>query len=271
MIKENIAFIGGGNMATSMIGGLIDRVLPATQLSVTDIDAKKQQALSERYNIQTHRNNTATTQWADIIILAVKPNQMATVIAEIAPILQPQQLLISIAAGLRLSTLKTWGLTNNPIIRVMPNIAASVRASINVMVANPHVSSAQQEIASELTNSIGSALWLTDEDMLDAVTAISGSGPAYFFMLMEAMEDTAKQLGLSAEVANRLTIETAMGAATIAQKSQQPLNHLRQQVTSPNGTTEAALKYLNQAGVPNSLQLAIHRAYQRAQEMSKNL
>jgi pyrroline-5-carboxylate reductase len=243
MSKQLIAFIGGGNMAASLVGGLIaDGVEPDT-VWVTDTDAGKLAALQQRFGVRTSGDNRAAVRRVDTVVLAVKPQSMAEVCREIGPAAAERTpLVVSIAAGVRASNLAGWlGYPGAAVVRCMPNTPALVGSGATALFANEAVTAEQRSRAENILRAVGLTLWVDDEAQIDAVTALSGSGPAYFFLLMELLEKAGRELGLPGDTARLLTLQTAFGAAKMALESDEAPGVLRQRVTSPGGTTEAAL------------------------------
>lgn len=267
-----IAFIGCGNMARSLIGGLIANNINKSRLIATDPDAGQRQKIKDQFGIETLDNNHAAIDKADVLVLAIKPQVMPQVISEIAANLRGEnKLIISIAAGIRIKSISAWLDSDEAIIRVMPNTPALIQVGAAALFANVHATDAQKNLAESMLRSVGTAVWLESEEQMDAVTALSGSGPAYFFYFMEAIEKAAMSLGLDEEMARLLTIETAVGAAKMALLSSHDPATLRQQVTSPGGTTEQALKVFAEANMDEIISKAMQAARQRSIELSDTL
>ncbi len=265
-----ISFIGAGNMARSLIGGLINNGFPACQIHIADIEPKCLQSLQQQFpQINTYTDNVTAAQHGDVVVLAVKPQQVQAVIKSLAPSWRHEQLLISIAAGIRLDAMFRWlKQPSAAIVRAMPNTPALVQAGASALLANSHVTTEQHELAESLLRAVGLALWVNNEAQMDAVTAVSGSGPAYFFLVMEAMETAAVEIGLDADTARILTLQTAFGAAKMALESQEPASQLRERVTSPGGTTERALHELEDGGIHGLFENALVAAALRARELA---
>lgn len=238
---QNIAFIGAGNMAAAIIAGLVDGGFAASSITASDPNAEQLASLAKRYGINTSADNHQAVANADVVVLAVKPQVLGAVASDLAPALGHGPLLISIAAGIDCRSLSAWLGEDCAIVRCMPNTPALVNVGASGLYANPHTSAAQKALAESILSAVGIVAWLPDEQQLHAVTAVSGSGPAYFFYMMEAMIDAGVAQGLSRELASELAIETALGAATLAKQSPEGPDVLRQRVTSPNGTTEQAI------------------------------
>ncbi|NQY25846.1 MAG: pyrroline-5-carboxylate reductase [Piscirickettsiaceae bacterium] len=267
-----ITFIGGGNMARSLIGGLIADGFNPQHIHVSDSEPLCLQALTNKYPIHPHSSNIEAAKDSDIVILAVKPQQLQAVVRQLAPFWQSDSLLISIAAGIRLDDIARWlAQEDAAIIRAMPNTPALVQAGASALFANNAVSTLQRERAESILRSVGLALWVNHEDKMDAVTALSGSGPAYFFLVMEAMEFAAKEMGLEAESARLLCLQTAFGAAKMALESEESAATLRERVTSPGGTTERALHELEDGGLRGLFENALIAAALRSRELAQQL
>jgi len=267
-----ITFIGGGNMARSLIGGLIENGFNPQHIHVSDPEPLCLQALSDKYPIQTHSNNLTAAQDCDVLILAVKPQQLQAVVKQLAPEWEPSRLLISIAAGIQLDDMARWLEQDDvAIVRTMPNTPSLVQAGASALFANEYVTTQQHELAESILRAVGLALWVKDESQMDAVTALSGSGPAYFFLVMEAMEFAANEMGLDAETARLLCLQTAFGAAKMALESNETTATLREQVTSPGGTTERALHELEDGGIRGLFENALVAAALRSRELASQL
>lgn len=265
----HLVFIGAGNMASSIIGGLVSHGYPANLITATDPNQEQLQRLAKDTGIQTSTDNQSAAAQADAIILAVKPQLMEAVTRPLKEVIASRKpLIISIAAGITVANLRDWMGNDLPIIRTMPNTPALVQTGATGLFANSAVSAEQKALADTVFSSIGLASWFDQESDLDAVVAISGSGPAYFFMLMEAMEQAGVKLGLSAESARELTLQTALGAAKLAQSSDVPPAELRRRVTSPGGTTEQAIKCFEQGGLVALVNDALQAASKRSKELA---
>lgn len=264
-----ICFIGGGNMATAMIGGMLGRGYNPSQISVVEIEAANRARLHDEFSLHAMEDLAAGITGSSTIVLAVKPQQLRSVATQLAPLLQGQ-LLLSIAAGIRAQDLARWSGTQ-AIVRAMPNTPALIRSGMSGLFALPGVSNAQREQAQSILTAVGKILWLADEAQLDAVTAISGSGPAYVFYLIEALQNAALELGLKPDEARLLSLETFLGASKLAASSNDDVALLRQRVTSKNGTTERALLSLAEHQVAQHLATAAHAAAHRASEMGDEL
>ncbi|NMZ28461.1 pyrroline-5-carboxylate reductase [Pseudomonas protegens] len=270
MNTTRIAFIGAGNMAASLIGGLRAKGLEASQIRASDPGEQTRAKVAAEHGIQVFADNAEAIEGVDVIVLAVKPQAMKAVCQALRPSLKPQQLMVSIAAGITCSSMNSW-LGAQPIVRCMPNTPALLRQGVSGLYATAEVSAQQRQQAEELLSAVGIALWLDQEQQLDAVTAVSGSGPAYFFLLIEAMTAAGEKLGLPRETAAQLTLQTALGAAHMAVSSDVDAAELRRRVTSPAGTTEAAIKSFQAGGFEALVEKALGAAAHRSAEMAEQL
>ena len=270
MTHPRIAFIGAGNMATSLIGGLLAQGIPASHIRASEPGSEQRTKVADEYGIEVFENNADAVSGADVVVLATKPQVLKGVCQALAPSLQPQQLIVSIAAGITCASLSAW-LGDLAIVRCMPNTPALLRQGVSGLYANAKVSAAQRQQAEQLLSAVGLALWLDKEQLIDAVTAVSGSGPAYFFLLIEAMTAAGEQLGLPRATAAQLTLQTALGAARMATESAVDATELRRRVTSPNGTTEAAIKSFQAGGFETLVQQALDAAAKRSAELAEQL
>ncbi|MGD2112618.1 MAG: pyrroline-5-carboxylate reductase [Gammaproteobacteria bacterium] len=272
MTDTNLTFIGGGNMASSLIGGLIaDGWNPAT-IQASDRDEQQLQRLASRFGIATTTDNRAAAARADIVVLAVKPQVIKGVVQELAAtIAQHRPLVISIAAGVREGALRNWLGATAAIVRTMPNTPAMVQSGATALFANPAVTEDQRNTAESILRAVGLALWVNDEDLLDAVTALSGSGPAYFFLFMEALQAAGCKLGLPEDTARLLALQTAFGAAKMALESPEDAAALRRRVTSPGGTTERAISVFQQNGLEDLVERAMQAAADRSRELAEEI
>lgn len=265
----NICFIGGGNMATALIGGLLGEGFPAQQIDVVEIDRDSRARLENELSVRTHDNLAAGIAHAQTIVLAVKPQQLREVSLQLSPLLKGQ-LLISIAAGIRAIDLARWSNTQ-AIVRAMPNTPSLIRSGMAGLFALPSVDANQRETAQSILSAVGDTLWLQDESMLDAVTAISGSGPAYVFYFIEALQQAASKMGFDAADARRLSLSTFLGASKLAAQSDEDVSMLRARVTSKNGTTERALLSMSANRVAEHIAEAAFAAQARSHEMADEL
>jgi pyrroline-5-carboxylate reductase len=266
----DITFIGGGNMASALIGGLIKQGFKAANIRVVDISPENLASLHARYRVQTFAELGDAATASEVIVLAVKPQQLCGVAAALAPLLQ-QQLVISIAAGVRSGDLSRWLGGYRQLVRAMPNTPAMVSSGMTGLYALPEVLPARRKQAENVLQAAGSTLWLEEEGQMDAITAISGSGPAYVFYFMEAMQAAAVELGFSPRQAHMLTLETFLGAARLAAQSDEDAAALRARVTSRGGTTERALDTMEDAAIKSSIIRAIHAAAERSRELGDAL
>ena len=272
MKTNKIGFIGGGNMASSLISGLIASGHAPEQIWVSDINPDTLTALKHDLNVNTSANNDEVINAVDVVVLAVKPQTLGAVAQSIAALVQQKKsLVVSIAAGINQNSLSRWLGADTAIVRCMPNTPALVLTGATALHANDKVTAEQCDLAENILRSVGIALWVEDEAELDAVTAVSGSGPAYFFLLMEAMEKAALELGLTQETARLLVQQTALGAAKIALESAESPEQLRKRVTSPGGTTQQAIETFEQGGFTELVAKALHAARDRSIEMSKQM
>jgi pyrroline-5-carboxylate reductase len=269
MIKETLGFIGGGNMARSLIGGLLARGVKPDQIIVADPVASQRESLSTQMGVRTTADNSQAAR-SQVVILAVKPQELRHVAQDLAAITtQANPLVISVAAGIRASDLQRW--LGIPVVRAMPNRPALNGCGVTGLFAPDGIAADRRALAVSILSAVGPALWVEKESQMDAVTAVSGSGPAYFFLLIEMLEAAGVALGLSNDVSRRLAIETAYGAGQMAHTASESPATLREQVTSKGGTTEAALKHLESAQVRSIFNAAIAAAAHRSAEMADQL
>lgn len=266
-MTHSLCFIGGGNMARSLIGGLIARGSDPKQIVVADPVAAQLEAIHQQFGVRGTSDNAEAAKDADVIVLAVKPQEMRNVTTALAAALPNRPLLISVAAGIRANDIAQWS-KGCPVVRCMPNRPALEGCGITALFATAGISPEHRKIASGLLNAVGKTLWLDQESQMDIVTAVSGSGPAYFFLLMEMLEQAGIALGLPAETSRQLAVETAYGSGLMARESTDPAAALRQQVTSKGGTTEAALRVLESENVRAIFAAAVAAAAQRSAELA---
>lgn len=270
MSNNIITFIGAGNMTRSLIGGLVNKGYCPSHIWAADPHQEKLQSLQQQFGINISTDNHQAIANAEVVIFAIKPQVFARVAQTLADAIQQKQpLIISIAAGIDLAHLQQWLGQGIAIVRCMPNTPSLVGYGAAGMYATPLVTDEQRQQAKQIMEAVGIAVWLEQEGLIDVVTALSGSGPAYFFLMMEAMVQAAQQLGLSAEIAQVLTVQTALGSAKMASQKYADLLKLRQQVTSPGGTTETAVEVLVTGGLTELFAEALAKATQRAMELSK--
>jgi len=269
MNDTTIGFIGAGNMATSLIGGLIADGWPAQRIYVSDPDADQRAALVSNFQIHSSADNLETVMAADVLVLAVKPQLLSQVCATLADaVTQKNCLVISIAAGIRLDDLSQWLGQHRLLVRTMPNTPALVQSGATALFADSSVDAQGRDLAETIMRAVGLTLWVQSEQQIDAVTAVSGSGPAYFFYVMEAMQAAAEELGLNSDDARLLTVQTAFGAAKMALESADTPAQLRHKVTSPGGTTERALSIMETAQLKATFLQALSGARDRSIELA---
>ena len=269
MTDTTLAFIGGGNMASSLIGGLIADGWDPARIRVADTSTQRLDQLSQQFPIRTTTSNTDAADQTDIIVLAVKPQVIKSVAQELAGIVAQQQpLVISIAAGIPASALGNWLGKSTAIVRAMPNTPAMVQSGAAALYANASVSEDQRSIAESILRAVGIVIWVDDEAQMDAVTALSGSGPAYFFLFMEALQMAGQELGLPQDTARLLALQTAFGAAKMALESNEDAATLRHQVTSPGGTTEHAIRTFQEGALEALVSKALLAAATRSRELA---
>lgn len=272
MNSKTIAFIGSGNMATSLIGGLVADGYNPNQIIASDPDSEKLADLSARFGIQSAEDNRTAVKQADVLVLAVKPQVLEQICLDLASLVQEKQpLVVSIAAGIREADLQHWLGGNIALVRSMPNTPAMLQAGATVLHAGQGVSESQRDLAESILRAVGLTRWVDNESLMDISTALSGSGPAYFFLVMEAMEAAAIEHGLPEDTARLLTIQTALGAARMAIESSDGPATLRQKVTSPGGTTEQALEILEQGNLRSLFAEALTGAKKRSEALSEML
>jgi len=268
----NIAFIGGGNMAAALIAGLAGKLVAGADIHVIDPNAAALARLHEQYGVSTGAVIGPEAVLADVLVLAVKPQQMREVAGALAPLLvRGAPLIVSIAAGIRSDVLSRWLGGYGALVRCMPNTPALIGQGITGMVAMAGVTAAQKAAADAVLAAVGKTVWLDDEDLIDPVTAVSGSGPAYVFYFIEALQQAAEELGLSREQGRELAIATFAGAAQLAAQSDEPVALLRERVTSKGGTTYAALTSMQDAGVREAIVAAVKAAAARGRALGVEL
>ena len=275
-MTQKILFIGAGNMASSIIGGLINAGVDATTVYVTDINPSAVQGLHKQYGIQVCSDVVEIIASIDTVLLAVKPQHIRAVCESLAVAIKRESLsspplVVSIAAGIRIQAMLNWLAIKVPIIRAMPNTPALVNCGASGLYANELVQEAQKHAANEILSATGIVIWVDSEAQLDTVTARSGSGPAYFFRIMESLTKSAIELGLTPETARQLTLQTALGAATMACQSEVELSELRRRVTSPGGTTEQGLRVLEEKEIDVLMKRVLQAAQERSVELADQL
>ena len=270
-MAHTIGFIGAGNMASSLIGGMIAKGTPAASIAAFDPHTEGLQALASQTGIAACDSNAQLIERSDIVVIAVKPQVLKQVLSPLAANFQAKKpLIISIVAGITSASIEQW-IGAAAIVRCMPNTPALVQLGASGLVANSNVSSEQRAQAQDVLEAVGIVQWLENEQQIDAVTAVSGSGPAYFFLLMESMIEAGVAQGLSREVATQLTLQTAHGAATMPINSDVDAAELRRRVTSPNGTTQAAIETFEAGGLRKLTQQALDAARDRSIELAVEL
>ena len=264
-----LAFIGGGHMTTSLVGGLRARGTEPADIVVSDPVAAQRDRLERDFGVRTASDNAAAIRDADLVVLAVKPQDMAAAARSIcAGLATRRRVVVSIAAGIRIANLSRWLGDGTPVVRTMPNRPALIGAGITAACAGPGVSDPERISVERVLAAAGPLVWLGDESLMDAVTAVSGSGPAYFFLLAEVLEEAGASLGLPRDVARQLAAHTALGAGRMLTESPDPAARLREQVTSKGGTTAAALAVLEHAGVRETVAAAVAAAARRSAELA---
>jgi pyrroline-5-carboxylate reductase len=269
--QAKITFIGAGNMASSIIGGLIKQGFAADAITATDPYQPSLDKLQADMGINVSADNSEAAAAADVIVLAIKPQVMEPVCRALSKDLSHRPMIVSIAAGIDIHSLDQWLGNQLAIVRCMPNTPALVQTGASGLFANAHTNDDQKALANRILEAVGIVQWLETEDLLDPVTAVSGSGPAYFFLFMEAMIEAGIAQGLSRENATELTLQTALGAAKLAQGSDVDVAELRRRVTSPNGTTEQAVLSFEQQGLREVVAKAMQACSDRSVAMAKEL
>jgi len=268
--SARIAFIGGGNMARSLVGALIRGGAHADAMAVAEPNADLRDALARDFGVTVHARSTDAAEGADVLVLAVKPQVLKVVCAELAAIVAVRRpVVISIAAGIRIEQLRDWLGADIPIVRSMPNTPALIGAGATGMIANDVATAGHRAQAQAILDAAGSTVWIDDEAQMDTVTALSGSGPAYFFLLVEALEDAAVAQGLPRATARALATQTCHGAGRMLVEDGEPPGVLRERVTSPGGTTAAALDAFAAGGLRELVAAAINAATRRGRELSE--
>ena len=265
-----ITFLGGGNMANALIGGMLKQGIGAADISVIDPSADARVSLAATYAVSCVESAETLSGVGNLLVLAVKPQQMREAVAPLVGRLG-DAVVVSIAAGLDMATLSRWLGGHRRIVRCMPNTPALIGVGMTGLCALPEVSDDERAAADRVLRSVGTTVWIADEDRMDAVTALSGSGPAYVFMFIEALEQAAADLGFTPEQGRQLAIGTVQGAAALAAQSAEPASVLRERVTSKGGTTEAALGIMTKMGVGEGIVAGVKAAETRGRELGKLL
>lgn len=269
--KTVIGFIGAGNMAYALIKGLLNNGFNANQINISDPNEELLRNRESELKVSTYSDNASLLSNSDVIFFAVKPQVLSNVCLELKGIVKSKHLFVSIVAGIRSSDINRWLGGNFSLIRTMPNTPALFQAGVTGLFANELVDNEQKSLVSSILSSVGECFWVNEEKLIDAITAISGSGPAYFFLLMESMKQAGMALGLDEETANSLSIQTAYGASLMANKTGKDSRTLRAEVTSPNGTTQSAIESFQDQNFEGIVANATRAAYDRARELSNEL
>ena len=269
--KTVIGFIGAGNMAYALIKGLLNNGFDANQINISDPNEELLQSRESELKVTTYSDNTSLLSNSDIIFFAVKPQVLSSVCLELKGVVKSKHLFVSIVAGIRSSDINRWLGGNFALIRTMPNTPALFQSGVTGLFANEVVDNEQKTLVDSILSSVGECFWVNEEKLIDAITAISGSGPAYFFLLMESMKQAGMALGLDEETANSLSIQTAYGASLMANKTGKDSRTLRTEVTSPNGTTQSAIESFQDQNFEGIVANATRAAYDRARELSNEL
>lgn len=262
-----IAFIGGGNMGEAILSRVLERKLSTTEtIFVSDVNEPRRRYLEKIYHVNTTDSNRSAAAVSEVILFVIKPQNLEQVMAELKGQLKPSQLVLSIVAGARLDTL-CRGLSHNSVVRAMPNTPAQIGAGITVWTATSDVSSKQKELAQAILGTIGQEIFVDDEKYLDMATAVSGSGPAYFFLFVEVLVEAAVNIGLPREMAEKLVLQTMLGSGQLLQKSGKPPAELRRMVTSPGGTTAEAISVFEKSVFSELVRQAVTAAYDKAKQL----
>ena len=269
--KTVIGFIGAGNMAYALIKGLLNNGFDANQINISDPNEELLRNRESELKVSTYSDNASLLSNSDVIFFAVKPQVLSNVCLELKGIVKSKHLFVSIVAGIRSSDINRWLGGNFSLIRTMPNTPALFQSGVTGLFANELVDNEQKSLVSSILSSVGECFWVNEEKLIDAITAISGSGPAYFFLLMESMKQAGMALGLDEETANSLSIQTAYGASLMANKTGKDSRTLRAEVTSPNGTTQSAIESFQDQNFEGIVANATRAAYDRAREISNEL
>ena len=269
--QPTIAFIGAGNMASSIIGGLINTGWSAGRVIATARTEATLTAIKEQFGVETTTDNHFAAKQADVLMLCVKPQGMKALLEELSESISADTLLVSVAAGISMDCLEQWAGKSRAIVRSMPNTPSLVQCGAAGLFANDHVTVEQKALTEAIFAAIGIAQWVEKESLIDAVIAVSGSGPAYYFLFMEVMEQVGVKLGLDPQIARQLTQQTALGAATMAQASEVDVAELKRRVMSPNGTTEQAINTFVQGDLPALIEAAMNAAVKRSIEMAEEM
>jgi len=272
LTSAKISFIGAGNMASAIIEGLLENGLSASAITASDPSQEKLDAMQARLGIKVTTDNAVAIAEADVVVMSVKPQVLEQVLSPLtATLIERQPVLVSIAAGIEMSSLEAWVGAPLPIVRCMPNTPAQVLEGASGLYANGQVSAAQKAVVEGLFGAVGYATWVSEESLIHAVTALSGSGPAYIFLMIAEMAASGEKLGLDAEAAKRLAAQTVLGAAKMVLESDLPAQQLKKNVMSPGGTTERAIGVFEANGSDGSLGALVDRAMSAAAERSEEM
>lgn len=263
-----ITFIGGGNMASALISGLANPPRSDLRIRVVEPGEEARKRLQATFDLTTFTDAVAAIEGADVVLLAIKPQIMSVVLDELAGHVQPDQLVLSIAAGVTMDSIEARLGSSQAVVRCMPNTPALIGHGITGMTAGRHCSARQRALAEQILSAASEVIWLEDEGLMDAVTAVSGTGPAYYFLLTEALAAAARELGLPAATAERLAAITCFGAGAMVASSPDEAERLRLRVTSPGGTTEAAMAVLEDGAFRELMSRAVRAARDRSRELS---
>lgn len=268
--RQRLAFIGGGNMASSIIGGLVQSGWSADRITVSDPSEDQCRRLRDRFGIATDADNSAVIADADVVVLAVKPQVLREVVVNASSMLQKTgPLLVSVVAGIPAASTLRWIGKPLPLVRVMPNTPALIGKGVSGLFATSETSDSQRQLATTIMAAVGETVWVRNEDLIDTVTGVSGSGPAYFFKIMEIMIAEGVEAGLEPADAKRLVVGTAIGAAKLLQQSEENAAELRRRVTSPNGTTQAGIEAMEAGGIDLAVANGVQAAIRRSRELSE--
>jgi len=269
--KTVIGFIGAGNMAYALINGLLNNGYDSKNIKASDPNIGLLQKIEAELNITTFSNNSSLIEVCDIIVFAVKPQVLSAVCLKLRDNIKPNHLFISIVAGIRVNDINRWLGGNYPLVRTMPNTPALMQQGVTGLFQNDLVNHEQKALVTTILSTVGNCFWVNEERLIDAITAISGSGPAYFFLLMQSMTQAGIALGLDENTAKELSVQTGFGASLMATKSDKDPKTLRTYVTSPNGTTQAAIEYFQDQNFEGIVASATRAAFDRARELSNEL
>lgn len=268
MIDKKIAFIGAGNMAKAIIGGLIKQGYDASKIIASGPRIESLQTVADEFSVKITTDNLTAAQQAEVVVLSVKPQMLKQVVTELSAACTHKPLIISLAAGITTNSLANWFQGDFSIVRAMPNTPSQVLLGASGLFANGVTSESEKKIADAILSVVGIVSWVEKESLINTVTAVSGSGPAYYFLFMEAMIEAAVAQGLSKEIATQLTLQTALGAANLAKQSDMDIVELRRRVTSPKGTTEQAILSFEKDGIREAVKNAMQACSNRAEELS---